>query len=111
MFKDLGPWFYISGVVLSIIGGIFAPNNYLLSVTIGALGIIVGSLNITEEETSTFLIAATSFVISSNYLGMVFEGLFPYWPFLKEITNYFVVFMAPAAGIVSFKTLYLLAKD
>ena len=111
LIKELGPWIYLTGVLLSILGGIFEPQSYILSVTIGALGIMVGLLNITEEEVLKFLVASLAFIISSTYLGIVFEGLFPYWPALKHITDYFVIFMAPAAGIVSFKTLYYLAKD
>ena len=106
--ETIGHWSFILGVIIAIVAGL-AGAVYVeaAAMLLVALGIIVGFLNISEKETSSFLIAAIALLLTGaagleklpaigNYLG----------PILTNIST----FVAPAAVIVALKAVYELGK-
>jgi prepilin signal peptidase PulO-like enzyme (type II secretory pathway) len=92
---------FIAGYVISIITGIWSPNNSDLILTLIILGVIVGLLNITGREIMPYLVAAIALVVVGNLkaftpLNDVRGGL---GDDLNDIVRLMATFTAPAAVI------------
>jgi len=105
----VGAWAFLIGVILAIIFGFFTPAVWLAWVLV-ILGIIIGLLNITTEETQPFLLAGTVFVIVSYLGGYVFGAEALGVAFLKQILDNLVALFVPATIIVALKSLFSLAR-
>lgn len=108
-----GRYAFIAGVLLAIIVGFYSdmePNvRYGVSIVLVLLGLLVGVLNITAEETVPFLVAAIALMggntivavaVVPGKLGVIMSG----------ILSYIGLFVAPAALVVALKTIYTLAE-
>ena len=111
MGNKLGQWAFIIGVLLAIVVGVFAANlqNVIgtLSLILVLLGLVVGFLNITEKETTPFLVAAAALMLTATSVDTLNKidlgvrlGLY-----LAGIVSQIAVFVAPAAVIVALKSI------
>jgi hypothetical protein len=103
---------FFAGYIIAIIGGIWAPENSGLILTLVILGIIVGLLNITGREIIPYLVAAIALVVVGNLnafeaLNHVRNGL---GDDVNEIVRLMAVFTAPAAVIQAIRAGMVLAK-
>ncbi|MFC2143595.1 hypothetical protein ACFLQN_04315 [Candidatus Aenigmatarchaeota archaeon] len=103
-------------VVVAILAGIAAAfagplDTTIVSAVLVVLGIIVGFLNISEKETTAFLIAAVALLVagtaSFNALGST-PGTVGY--LISQILGFIGAFVAPAAVIVALKAVYALGR-
>ncbi len=110
LLQKIGTWSFIGGILLALAAGFWDLNSLIVSVLI-FLGLVVGFLNVTGEETTPFLLATVSLVIvaavGQNILGTV-EGIGPQ---LQQILVTFITFIIPATIIVACKAIYSLASD
>jgi len=102
----LGGWAFLIGVVLAVIFGFVAPAGAWFPWLMVIIGLIVGLLNITDEETQPFLMAGTVLVIVSALGGDVFSEVAFLGPMLSNINMLFV----PATIITALKSVFSLAK-
>lgn len=111
--QRIGEWAFIVCVLIALVGGVFVPNNGIMALTLVVLGIIVGLLNITEKETTPYLVAAIA-LVAAGTAG--FEVLDPITRPLsvgtrvEHVLDYVGNFVAPAAVIVALKSVWGLAK-
>lgn len=103
---------FFAGYIIALIGGIWAPENSGLILTLVILGIIVGILNITGKEIIPYLVAAIALVVVGNLnafeaLNHVRNGL---GDDVNEIVRLMAVFTAPAAVIQAIRAGMVLAK-
>jgi len=102
----VGKWAFIVGLVLSVIVGAFFQAEWVVWV-LAILGVIVGVLNVTGEDTERFLLAAIAFGLSVTALNTV--------PLLGEaITNILgsvAAFVAGAVVVVALKALFQTARS
>jgi hypothetical protein len=105
----VGVWAYIIGIVVAFGAAVFMWNglDYLTYAVLALLGIIVGLLNITDEEVMLFLVASVSFIVSANGVRIVLNEIL----FVETFMNGIIIFTAAGAFIVSFKALYRVAKS
>jgi len=88
-------------------------NGYVMLIML-ILGIIVGLVSVTTKEVTPFLIAAIALIVTGtgisvwSPLSKVHELLY-YWA--TAILTYFVAFAAPAAVIISAKSIWAIAKE
>lgn len=114
MARKMGEWAFIVGVLIAVIIGLFSGNltgdtKGWLVLLLVVLGLIVGFLNITESETTPFLVAAIALLIT----GTASESLriIPtIGGYLAGIVAAIAVFVAPAAIVVALKAIQSLAK-
>lgn len=109
----VGVWAFIIGVILALIGGIvasFVGAAVVTSILI-VLGLIVGFLNITDKETSNYLLAAVSLVIVTALGGQVLGSVAIVGNFLSSVLTAIMTFVVPAVIIVALKAIYNIAKD
>lgn len=107
--RKIGEWSFIAGVVIAVLAGLLAGQVEagLLAVSLVILGLIVGLLNISEKETTSFLIAAVTLVIVGA-AGL--EKLPAVGVFIGPVLTNIATFVAPAAIIVALKAVWDLAK-
>lgn len=112
-YEKMGIWAFYIGLVIALLVAIISPSSgysRTFLAILAVLGIIVGLLNVTHKEASNFLIAAVALLLSASSL-IAIASLVPY---LGEIIATFlqgiVIFIAPAAAIVSIRAFYEIAK-
>lgn len=114
----VGVWTFTIGVILALLAGL-VPTSWgmagLITAALVVLGLVVGFMNVTEDETQGFLTASVSVMIAlftagaaiqSNIatLGVVGQYL---WSIMANIN----IFVFPATIVVAVKAIYALAKD
>jgi len=108
MLSMIGFWAFIVGLILSIVGGIIAPQNSVIVLILVILGLIVGFLNITAKEITLFLVATIALVV----VGGVFEPIkvLGIGAILNNMLGYVATLMAPAAVVAAVKALWAVGK-
>jgi hypothetical protein len=105
--EQLGKWAFIVGIVICFVAGFVLPDATWLYWLLAVLGLIVGIMNITGEETKTFLLAAIGLVISASSVTQI--------PWVGDeadkVIGNVVAFMSAAVLVVALKTLFEVAKD
>ncbi|MBI2652965.1 hypothetical protein HYX00_05865 [Candidatus Woesearchaeota archaeon] len=111
----IGEWAFIIGVLIAIAIGLFSNNlkgtsiGDWLPLVLVVLGLIVGFLNITEKETTPFLIAAAALLVT-GLVGETLTTIPQIGGYLEGIVKQIGVFVAPAAIVVALKSIQSLAK-
>ncbi len=109
--EKVGAWSFIIGVILAIIAGIFFGASAVVTSILIILGIIVGFLNITDRETSAYLLASVSLVIVTSLGGAVLGNVAVVGMYLESILGAILTFVIPAVIIVALKAIYSLANN
>lgn len=127
--EEVARWAFIAFVVIAIVAGLaigymawdarswtdpnVADANGWVILIMLILGIIIGITSITAKEVTPFLIATIALLVASaanvwGPLASVHELLY-YWA--TAILNFIVAFAAPAAVIISIKSVLAMAKE
>ena len=102
----IGSWAFLVGVVLAVIFGLIGNLGQSLIYVLVILGVIIGLLNIADEEVSPFLMAGTVLVIVSTLGQSVVSSVRYFDTILQALTILFV----PATIIVALKHVFTLAR-
>lgn len=103
---QLGKWAFIVGIVICVVAGLVVAEPWMFWV-LAVLGLVVGFMNITGEETKTFLLAAIGLMLSaSSIMGIPLIGVA-----VTAVLANVVAFMAAAVLVVALKSLFEVAKD
>jgi hypothetical protein len=108
--KTVGHWAFLVGAALAILGSFFKSflGDPTLFSLLFILGIIVGLLNVTQKETTPFLVATIVLLIAGAVnLGALVPSVGIH---IRGILNNILVFVLPAAVIVALRTVWVLAK-
>lgn len=100
----IGRWALIGGIILAVLAG-FTTIPYLLTFLF-ILGLIVGFLNITEKESTPFLVA----VIALLLIGVAGLQLGKLTPIVISILNNFISLVAAAGLVVAIKQVLAIVK-
>ena len=74
---------------------------------LAVLGLVVGFLNVTAEETQSFLLAAIGLMLAATSIQVI-----PYiGDILTQIVSNIILFIAPAVLVVAVVSLFHTAKD
>ncbi|MGD8598367.1 MAG: hypothetical protein PVJ26_15180 [Anaerolineae bacterium] len=102
----VGKWAFIVGLVLAVVVGYIFQAEWVIWV-LAVLGVIVGLLNVTREDTERFLLAAIAFALSVTALSTVpVLGLS-----ITNILGYVAAFVAGAMVVVALKALFQTARS
>lgn len=111
--RSLGEWAFMLGVLLALLGGLLVAFDLVSASTVAivlmVLGLAVGFLNVTEKETAEFLVATIALLVTGSVrferlLGATIGG------YVDSVLVSVAVFVAPAAVVVSLKSIWELAK-
>ena len=106
--SKIGRWAFIIAGILAILAGLIPSvgANAAVAWVLAILGLIVGFLNITEKESSGFLIATIALMISASTLGPLLSN-----DIVTNVLSNIVRVVGPAAFVVAVKYLYAAAQD
>ena len=102
----IGKWSFIIGLVVAVLAGLFFQPAWAIWV-LAVLGVFVGYLNVTAEDTRGFLLAAIALTLSATALnaipivGTAFSLVLPF----------VVAFVAGATVVVALKELFQTARS
>lgn len=112
--EKVGELAFLACVVIAILAGLVAgtaATNPWILVLLVVLGLVVGFLNVSEKETTPFLVAAAALIIAGTASFSPIDSVVPgLGAALDNILNYIAVFVAPAAVLVALKAVYVLAS-
>lgn len=114
MNSKLGEWAFIVGLVLAIVVSFFSAGDWagLVTLVLVIVGLIVGFLNVSEKETTPFLVAAIALIATGTADLEVINGIVPnVGTWLQNIVHNIAVLVSPAAIVVALKAIRSLAKD
>ena len=108
---------FLIAFVIAIVMGLLTGAEVVTMDTFGwiiltlvILGLIVGLLNITQEEVANFLIASVALIVFNTLSGLLL--LIPYiGNYIVAIINFIAIFVAPAALIVALKAVVSMTKN
>ena len=103
----MGVWSFYAGLVIAIVAAFVMQGNAMVPWILGILGIVVGLLNVTDKETSTFLIATIALVVSASSLA----SLFSTWASVSAFLMNVATFVAPGAAVVALKSIWDITKS
>ncbi len=110
--EKVGTFAFFLGIALAVIAGL--PGNVPAATAVMApliltiFGLIVGFLNITDEEVKTFLIAAIALLVIMKG-GL--EELPVIGAYLVDMIRYVSLFVSSSALVVSLKAIHNIAKS
>ena len=106
--QQIGGYAFILGIIIAILAGVVsldaATANTVLWVMV-ILGVIIGVLNVTDKETTGFLVAAIALILTATALTALNFAV------LNNIVNNIAVLASPAALIVALKAVWNMAKE
>ncbi len=102
----LGSWAFLIGVVLAFVLGILGTSDPMYLSVLVFIGLIVGLLNIADEEVQPFLMAGAVLIIASAFGKDALSEVSWVYNVLKALLAIFV----PATVIVAIKHVFSLAK-
>ena len=108
--KNFGHYAFVAGILLAILLGLFGAGGTLAISVLIVLGFLVGLLNVTSAETTEFLVASVTLMVGAGSFNAILGVLPGFGMLLKAIMMYILLFVAPAAMIVSLKAIYTLAR-
>jgi hypothetical protein len=103
---NLGRWAFIIGLILAIVIAIFGVEQTWPMYLLLFLGLIVGILNITNKEVSSFLLAGIAFMFTFTALSTLAEGIPLLGVTIAKFLSLLNAFIAPAVAVVAFKALF-----
>ncbi len=103
--SSIGKWAFIAGLAIAMLGGLGLEASWF-SVVLAVLGLVVGFLNVTHEETQGFILAAIALMLSASAV----QDLPMVGGHLTAVMINLVVFIAPAVLVVALKGLFETAR-
>jgi len=122
MFKKLGSWLFLIGIVLAIVVGLliggnwYTDSDHYAALILALLGFIVGILSffavgtITKEEVPTFLIAALM-LIGIGTASTLLTNIAIIGDFLVAISAMIAAFIVPAAILLAIRAIWDIGKS
>lgn len=113
--SQIGRWLFILGLVVCVVAGIgLIPqisNNPWVPAVLAALGLLVGLLNVSGTEATTFLIAGIALSSAATAANSILAKLGTLGPMVTGVMVNLVSFIAAAMLIVALVSLLRTARD
>ncbi|MBU2561882.1 MAG: hypothetical protein KKD17_06295 [Nanoarchaeota archaeon] len=111
MHHKVGHYAFVGGVLIAIIAGLLQTTSIFFAFSILLLGVVVGFLNISVKEVTPFLVAAIALIVAGTADFQILNTLFPpLGTVINSLFAYIRLFVAPAALVVSLKSIVNLAR-
>ena len=103
----IGGWAFLIGVVLAVILGLLGNVNATWTYVLVIAGLIIGLLNIADEEATPFLMSGVSLIIASALGATVMENV----SILNGVLQTLLMIFVPATIVVAIKNAFSLARN
>ena len=104
--EKLGSWAFVIGLIIAVVMGLVSYAGATTIWILAFLGLVVGLLNVTGEESQHFLIAGIAFIVSASSLARVLP-----LEVVQNMLGNIVVIVSPATAVVAIKALFDIAKS
>ena len=113
LMEKVGVWSFYTGLAIAVISAIMSSSGMGAgtALLLGALGILVGLLNVTGGETKLFLVATIAFMVGASSLGGLLKVIPSVGAFIPAFLDGVIVFVAPSAAIVALKAIYDITRS
>jgi hypothetical protein len=114
MLAKIGVWAFIVGVVIALLASFIPSMQSVITAALVVIGLIVGFLNVTDKETTPFLMASVSMMIALFTAGQAMQAMTSLGmvgTYLTNLMGSINIFIFPATIVVAMKAIYALAKD
>jgi hypothetical protein len=102
----IGKWAFIVGLIIAVIAGLITGYAITFALVLFVLGLIVGFLNVSEKDSTRFLIAAiallTGGIASLTALSMLGVTI----DYITAILTNFIAVISAAALVVAIKVIF-----
>lgn len=107
----IGSLSFITGVIVSLFMGVIMPGNMNVVVAslLMTLGLVVGLLNVSQKESTNFLLATAVLVIVSGFGSSLLSRVEFFGPFIVSTLSSLMIFVIPATIIVALKVIFAAA--
>lgn len=102
----IGSWAFLIGVVVAVIFGAMGSSNQTITYALVVIGIIIGLLNVADEEAGPFLMSGAVLIIAAA-LG---QGVVSAIPVLSQILDALLLLFVWATIVVAVKHVFNVAK-
>ncbi|MCX6760019.1 MAG: hypothetical protein NTW46_01600 [Candidatus Nealsonbacteria bacterium] len=103
--KVIGRWAFILGLIICVLAGLGGRVPMLLTILF-VLGLVVGLLNVTEKESTSFLVAVVALLL----IGVAGLQLGQLTSVVASILNNLIVFTSAAGLVVAIKQVVVIAE-
>ncbi|HLD83476.1 MAG TPA: hypothetical protein VI979_01320 [archaeon] len=111
--EKMGEYAFLAGIAIAVLTGLasgaIAAYATWTSLLLALLGIVVGLLNISEKETTAFLVAAIA-LVTAGTASFAAIDMYGVGAILDGVVKNIAVLVSPAAVIVAVKAIYSLAS-
>ena len=106
--SKIGGWAFLIGLVIAVIVGFGLGGNLSqgMVITLFVIGLIVGLLNIADEEVTPFLMSGTVLVIVASLSKDVLSTV----AFVGSVLDALLILFVPATVVIAVKNVFQLAK-
>ena len=102
----IGGWAFLIGVILAIVLGAIGEVGGIMATILVIVGLIVGLLNIADEEASPFLMSGAVLIIAGGLGADQLSAI----PLVNGILQALLTIFVPATIIVAVKNVFSLAR-
>ncbi len=102
----IGSWAFLIGVILAVVFGFTGTISPTLSIVLVVVGLLVGLLNVADEEAAPFLMSGVVLIIAAALGGLALGVV----AFLGDILNALLLIFVPATIIVAVKNVFTIAR-
>ncbi len=103
----IGPAVFYIGLLIALGTAFLDPTGWLY-VGLGALGVVIGLLNITARESSPFLLASIAFIVAAIGMQSLIQVAIPVE--LTRLAANLTVLVGGAAMVIALRAIYEAAK-
>ncbi len=107
--SKMGRWAFIIGLIIAVLLG-FVSFTYA-SLILVILGLIVGFLNVSEKEATSYLIAVITLMIVGIAGLQALSVLGSLYIWIQTVLTSFIIFIAASAVVVAIKELLDMGKS
>jgi len=118
MVKNLGNYAFLAGALIAIVLGIAGPNlggaGVWLNSLLVVLGLVVGYLNVSAKERTSFAMLSTMLVFAAyagNAGGILSSVQAPVGAWLAGVMGSLIVFLVPATVVAVIKGVWEMGSD
>ncbi len=106
--NKLGSWAFLIGLVIAVIigFGLGGGLNKGMVITLFVIGLVVGLLNIADEEATPFLMSGAVLIIAASLSKDVLSTV----DFIGNILDALLILFVPATVVVAVRNVFQLAK-
>jgi hypothetical protein len=103
----IGAWAFLIGVVLAIVLSLVDLQGQGYITALVVIGLIVGLLNVADQETTPFLLSGLVLIIASSFGQITISSALPW---VGSVLGNLLVIFVPATIVVAIRNVFNIAK-